>query len=377
MKASVAVVVATAMLGCGGAKDASTQTKVPVALAPDRTAVEDNGVRQLLRDVAVQNLCDATAGTLIGLHRPDAPIGPERGSEPVIGRQWVEHCDAVKKDDDLEVHLHGRGWSWVENTSKKLGAKFEIAQYVPFEADIKFQATVDMSYVREKHVLSFWLTPDRPVKAKIVATREPDVDRKGPWAEILGGVSAIAGSPPNKQAAKKVQEQGSEQTRRGLRRGYTVTLDLCSGQRDIIDTALYAGVLPSRPAGPPATLWKMNERVRLMPGGLDAVGTFEMNGKPLAASITVDSGAGVRASLVCKEEADRVITAFLRGEPAPEVATLADVVVDLAAPQMLKVEPSCKALFIVRPAEGAKSPVEYHYSLFDPGRDPKAIAPCG
>lgn len=365
------------MLGCGGTKDASNEAKVPVAVAPDRTAVEDKGVRQLLRDVAVQHLCDSTIGTLIGLHRPDASTGPERGSEPVIGRQWVEHCDAVKKDDDIEVHLHGRGWSWVANTSEKLGAKFEIAQYIPFEADIKFQAMVDMSYMPEKHVLSFWLTPDQPVKGNIVPTREPDVVRKGAWAQILGGVSAIAGSPPNKQAAKKVKVQGSEQTRRGLRLGFTVTVDLCSGQRDIVDTALYAGILPTRPPGPPATLWKTNERVRLMPGGLDAAGTFDMKGEPLAASITVDAGAGVRASLVCSEDANRVITAFLGGQPAPAVSTLADAVVDLAAPQTLKAEPSCKTLLIVRPVEGAKTPVEYHYAVFEPDRDPKAIVPCG
>ncbi len=362
---------------CGRSGEATEPAKAPEQQSePSRTAAESEGVRKLLLDLATHNLCSSTKGQLIPLYEQGASEGPERGSAPVIGRNWIEACEATKKGEQVDLHLSGRGWTWVAKGSKKLGAEFEVSQYVAFKSDISMLASVDLSYANDKHVVSLWLSPIQPVDARVVPTSKPHVDRKGPWSELLGGISALAGSSPEKQAGKQVATEGSANTRHNLRHGFTASVELCTGQPDIVDTALDDGVTPQRPYQPGGLLWLKNERVRLMPGGLDASGTFATERKPIVVDIEVEKGPGVRASLVCVPEAERLISAFLKGDPPPSVRELAERAIKPGPAQTLEAPGECPALLVVRPSESAKDPVEYRYMAYEKGASRKPLVPC-
>jgi hypothetical protein len=362
---------------CGLSGEATEPPKTPETQSePNRTAADSGGVRKLLLDLATHNLCSSTKGELIALYEDGASEGPERGSAPVIGRNWIEVCEATKKGEQVDVRLSGRGWTWVSKSSTKLGAQFDVSQYVAFKSDISLLAAVDLSYAKEQHIVSLWLSPIQPVDARVVPTSKPHVDRKGAWSELLGGVSALAGSSPEKQAGKQVAKQGSANTRHNLRHGFTVSVELCTGQRDVVDTALDDGVTPQRPFKPGGHIWLKNERVRLMPGGLDASGTFDTDRKAIGVDIEVEKGQGVRASLICVPEADRVITAFLKGAPLPSVRELAERAVKPGPAQTLEAPGECPTLLVVRPSDGAKDPVEYRYMVYEKGDSHKPLVLC-
>jgi hypothetical protein len=225
-------------------------------------------------------------------------------------------------------------------------------------------------------VLSFWLTPVQPVQAKLTPLRAPRVEPEGAWSELLGVVGSVIGHSPERTARKTMGSEGSRGMRRELRSGFTVTLDLCTGQRDVVPVALGDGVTPQRPFEAHGRQWQDNERMRLHPGGFDADGPYETEG-PLRVDMEIERGDAVRARLMCEADARRVITSYMNGRSEPAVEPLAEKLLEPRKRSTL--EPNradCPMVLVTRPEPGAKRATELRYLVYDADRHQEPLVPC-
>jgi hypothetical protein len=289
---------------------------------------------------------------------------------------WIVECRSQLRDGRVEISLGGDGWRFIANRSRKAGAEFTIFDYVPFRFQLGITAEIDLSYHHEHRVLSFWLTPVRPVQAKLTPLRTPRVEAEGLWSELVGAVGGVIGQSPSKGARKAVATEGSRGMQRELQSGFTVTVDLCSGQRDVVPVALGDGVTPERPVEARGRKWLDNERVRLHPGGFDADGPYESKG-PLRVEMEIERGAAVRARLMCQQDARRVITAYMSGNPEPAVEPLAEELVKPHMPSTLEPKRTdCPLLLVTRPEQGATRATEFRYIVYELDKREEALVPC-
>jgi hypothetical protein len=375
------VSTACAAIACGGApQDPDDALSFSPASAPVRTVAADRDVRMLLVDLAAENLCRHIAGEFVGLsgtgeERPSAAESKRDPSRARRGRLWVERCHAERKDGgELALELEGRGWRWVDRATEKLGARFSVSQYVRFDASVRARGTIDVSYARSKRIARLILSPTQPVRARVRPRGEVDARAEGVWAALLGGAASIAGSGPDEQASDKVASEGSRGLADRLASGYTVSFDLCTGQKYESIGALPEGELPHVPVAAAGRVFEENERVELMPGGVDLSGPFEQKDLPIAFDLDVESGAGVVARAVCAPEASRVAEAFLEGREPPDVEALAGAVVSAGIRETLRVErASCDVVLYTRPRGKT---AKFAYLAWSEGSRARAYAPC-
>jgi hypothetical protein len=247
---------------------------------------------------------------------------------------------------------------------------------VPFRFEISMTAEIDLAYARERRVLTFWLTPVQPVQARLSPLRAPRVEPEGVWSELVGAVGAVIGKSPEKSARKTMASQGSSGMRRELQSGFTVTLDLCTGQRDVVPVALGDGVTPERPVEARGRQWQDNERVRLMPGGFDADGPYETKG-PLRVNLEIERGDPVRARLLCENDARRLITSYMTGQREPQVEPLAEKLIEPRKSSILEPKRAdCPVVLVTRPERGAKRATELRYLVYDAETREDPLVPC-
>jgi hypothetical protein len=162
-------------------------------------------------------------------------------------------------------------------------------------------------------------------------------------------------------------------------RGLTLTLDLCTGQRDMVPVPLGEGVAPKRPFPAAERVWLQNERVRLYPGGLDVAGPFEANTK-VVAEVEVEEGQALTAQLVCLPAAHAIVSAFLKREELPVVESKAQAVALGGSPARLVAVPdeACPSLSLVTlPAEDSpKSGTLFRFMVYEQTARAKPLVPC-
>src|SRR5690606_15278854 len=108
------------------------------------------------------------------------------------------------------------------------------------------------------------------------------------------------------------EEQGAAMIRGQLREGFTLALDLCSGQLHASLGAVEDGAAPPpRPYPAADARWLDNLRTQLRPGGLDLSGPWRTEGQRLHADIEIEDGSRVEASWVCRSEADLIAAELL------------------------------------------------------------------
>jgi hypothetical protein len=361
------------LCACSGTK---TQAPADPISVPERSSARDPVVRQLLIDLAAEKLCDEVRGDLLSLPADGSPRGPEIGKAPSVGRMWIIKCHSELRGDRVEISLGGDGWRLVAAKSKKAGGEFSVTDHVPFRFEISMTAEIDLAYARERRVLTFWLTPVRPVRAKLSPLRAPRVEPEGAWSELVGAVGAVIGQSPEKSARKTMASEGSSGMRRELQSGFTITLDLCTGQRDVVPVALGDGVTPERPVEARGRQWQDNERVRLLPRGFDADGPYETKG-PLRVNLEIERGDAVRARLMCENDARRLITAYMTGQREPEVEPLAEKLVEPGKSSLLEPKRAdCPVVLVTRPEPGAKRATELRYLVYDADTREEPLVPC-
>jgi hypothetical protein len=374
---SLAVAVAGSLFACGGSAPPAVGRAEPVP-PPERTAAESRDLRMLLVDLTAARACKELSGKFLGLGGTEESGREAPRQDQIVakqGRLWIERCRAERVEGDrVRFELGGRGWRWVDKKDKKLGARFRVSQYVPFEAQVRAVGTVDVSYARSKRVLHLMLTPTEPVTATVSPTREVDARADGAWAGLLGAVGTLVGKSPDGEASKKFSGQGSQRLAERLSGGYNLVFDLCSGQKYETLGTLPDGALPPVPVPTHGRRFKSNERVRLHEGGIDVSGPFKRDDAPFAFELSVEEGDGVIARVVCATEARRAAQAFLSKKPLPELQALASELVEGGQTKTLRVEaPSCDLVLLTEPS---REEVVFSSVVYPEASVSRALVPC-
>lgn len=328
--------------------------------APDGEGLQPD---RLLRDVLAYQLCRELSGTLQGLSSGE-------GQDKVVeGRLWMQSCDARVDGETLEIDLGGRGFRWISRERSKLGATFKVDQYVRFEVEFGARFDVEAEYARDDRMLIVWLRPREITNVNLQTIGDIDVE-EGMWGDVLGTVSDVWGGSPEEKAEKSVEQKGEGRFMQALGEGYTIALDLCSGQnyteRDILDVETVVEA--------PRELEDDEATVRIHPGGIDAFGPSE--DAPIAFDLTAQQG-NVRADLYCHADAARLLNAYFAGESLPEIEPLAQAYVTSAQPSRIATEEAtCPVYLVVQPSDGSDGTVLYKYSAHDRPAMPEPYIRC-
>jgi len=367
-----------AQAGGGGVTDEealepanSSTNERPVVKEPQRSVVENNEIRFMLRDLAVQNACGHELGRFRGL-------GGD-GEEVHEGRTFVEDCKTESRgDDEFVLRTGARAWRWVGNKSKKLGATFKVSEYAMMKVELEVQGSVEIAYSRDSHVVNLWLVPSRPPKAHVKPLREIDAEPEGAWSELLGAFSAAVGQGPDKQATRKIGSVGSQQFQKRMSMGYSIAVNLCTGQLHEKEGELPEGKAPEVPMPSGGRIWLKNERVRLHAGGIDLSGPFKPTHEKVEAQVKVEKGGPLRARLICKEDAKRIAIAFTEGKKLPKVQLLANELVPAEGSKTLKTNSGgCEPVLYTAPAPKAELPITFADLAYEPGDQEEPLVPCG
>jgi hypothetical protein len=338
---------------CGrDAEPPQPQPPPPKATAPLRGAAGDASLRVMLSELASTKACSMIEGQFRPLRAPDR-------RDTVTGILWIRSCRIRNDGTRVTFHLGGSGWQWADQTKKRAGGTFAVRQYVKFGVDIELPGALDIAYDERTHVASLWFSPSAPPAIRFEPVGDVDVDRKGLWSSVIGGVSSVFASSPERQAAHQATDQGTRQFESELADGMAVTIDLCSGL-----TRFNLG-RPARGAmQPPDAGETHNVPIELQPGGLMVFGP-QLAPRGMTIRVAARNGA-VRVAMACAERAEEVAASFLTGEAAmaPYLA-----VADVRDTASLRVPPQrCPVAVLARSLE-PRAPV-----TFDWRRSPGEIA---
>lgn len=275
-------------------------------------AAGDRDLRVFLAELASAKACDQMRGQFRPLRAPDRP-------GVSTGVLWIRDCDITRTGDgdDVMFHLAGNGWQWANQRKKKAGATFELAQDVRFAVDLPMPGALDVAYDRSSHVVSLWFSPAHVPEVAFTPVGQLDVDEKGVWASVLGGLSTVFGSSPESQARTEASHQGTDNFERSLADGLSLTIQACTG---------LSRFNLGRPAKGEMVAADVGEThrvpVELHPDGMMITGPYIAT-KGMTARFEVDPGGRIRAAMMCRDQAEQLAAAYVAGTELPEVESLA------------------------------------------------------
>lgn len=307
----------------------------PKAVAPLRGAVGDAELRVMLAELASTKACSMIQGQFRPLRAPDR-------RDTVTGILWIRDCRITNDGTRVTFHLAGNGWQWADQTKKQAGGTFVVRQYVKFGVDVELPGALDIAYDDGSHVVSLWFSPSAEPAIAFKPVGEVEVDRKGMWSTVIGGVSSVFASSPERQAERQARTQGTHQFENELADGMAVTINLCTGLSRFNLGRPAKGAMQAPDAGETHKV-----PIELQPGGLMVFG-------PQLApdGMTIDvaaHGGGLRIAMACADKAEQVAASFLDG-PAGEAAYLA--VADVRDTKRMHVGPQrCPVAVLARSLE--------------------------
>jgi len=305
----------------------------------------------MLAEVASAKACEMMRGQLRGLRA--------QGNEPLTtGILWIRDCKITNDGTNVTFSLGGYGWQWNEKREKKAGATFELRQYVKFAVDATIPGSLDIAYDRHDHVVSMWFSPTQTPKIEFTPTGKLDVDAKGAWSSVIGGISSVFASSPDEQGRAKAEKLGTEQFENELARGMTIAIDLCTGYQRFNIGRPQKGSL-----GPPNPGESTARPIEIQPAGLFAFGAFEA---PTGVHVTVHSDGPIRVGLACADGVYPGVEAFAQDKAPPPIAMLAQRDIDGTGELAVKAQ-RCKVAVVVRSLAQRKV-------TFDWQRPPREIA---
>lgn len=307
----------------------------PKATAPLRGAAGDAELRVMLSELASAKACSMVQGQFRPLRAPDR-------RDTVTGILWIRECRITNAGTRVTFHLAGNGWQWAEQTKRQAGGTFVVRQYVKFGVDVELPGALDIAYDDRTHVVSLWFSPSADPVIKFEPVGDVDVDRKGLWSSVIGGVSSLFASSPEDRAERMAKQQGTHQFENELADGMAVTINLCTGLSRFNLGRPAKGAMQDADAGETHRV-----PIELQPGGVMVFG-------PQLApdGMTIDVHArqgGVRVAMVCAASAEKVAETFVGGALG-EVPTLATA--DVRTTAHLRVPPQrCPVAVIARSLE--------------------------
>jgi hypothetical protein len=270
----------------------------PKAVAPIRGASGDADLRVMLSEVASSKACAMIKGQFRPLRAPDR-------HDTVTGILWIRDCEIRNRGTQVTFHLAGNGWQWIDQAEHKAGGTFVVREYVKFGVDVELPGAIDLAYDDGSHVVSLWFTPNAQPAIKFEPVGDVEVDRKGMWSSVIGGVSSLFASSPEHLAHDQAKQQGVQQFDNELADGMAVTINLCTGL-----TRFNLG-RPAKGAMQPADAGEsLRVPVELQPGGLMMFGPQLA---PDGMTLTASSNGGLRIAMACADKAAEVAQAYVAG----------------------------------------------------------------
>jgi hypothetical protein len=314
-------------------------------------------VHMLVTDIAAHLICDRIDGTFL-------PLGSEPG-QPASGYLWVRDCLARRKPEvtgrageRLAVELNTRAWRWVKGEASQLGATFALHQYVIIDARIELEGVLDVAYNRDRRIARIWLNPSRAPEVSAKAIGNLDVDTKGLWSEIVGGLASIVGASPRRQAGKKVEQQAKGEVEGQLREGISIATDLCTRAEHVGFGKPEEGALPPPPVPVPSATYVAAQLTELHPEGLAAVGPFRTANDGVKVQVRARDGGPVHTELMCDNEGTRMLESYFDGglRALPRRKPLAETTLEPGHEATLETGNPCTPMLLARlssPAERA------------------------
>ena len=364
---------ASALLGltlmisaCGDSPAAPVQ---PIE-APHRTAVQDMALRALLAEMARHRACEGLQGRFLPLPE-DRPGVQRRVTE---GRLWVSECRVGRESDQLSLHVAGRGWQWVERTAPgPLGSSFTVRGTVRLEASFDVTSEVDLHADVDERRVRIALSPTDAPRARVSPIGTIPVEPDGGWSSLIGGLGGLFGLSPREQARPLLEEQAELTVRRQLAGGATLTLDLCTGQPDLVIGPVGDDVAFDPPPFDEAgARWLDNARVRVHPGGLDMSGPWQTDETDARFEIDVESGGPVEVTVLCESDATLLASTYLAGGVASVQRSASRQTVS-GREQIELLKEDCRQSYVL-----VTAPVEtlVRYRVSRDGEDAEALIGC-
>lgn len=328
----VPIVAALAITACGS--DDKSAPKPKPAKAPVRGAVADNDLRVMLAELASSKACEMIQGSYRALRDTQDPT-------TTTGLLSIRDCDLENDGTNVTFKLGGVGWQWADQTQKKAGGTFQLREYVKFHVNATLKGPLDIGYDREKHVVSIWFSPTTTPDVKFEPVGDVEVDEKGLWSDVVGGLSTVFGSSPDEQGEKQAKKQGTHEFEDQLADGMTVAIDLCTGyQRFTLGRPQKGDLGPADPGE------AKDKPVAISPGGMLVFGPFFA---PEGMTVNITSKGPVRAGLACEDDVRPAVDAFVNEQPEPAIHTLDQI--DVNGSGKLEIKPQkCKVAFVVKSA---------------------------
>lgn len=297
-----------------------------------RGAAGDADLRVMLAEVASAKACEMIRGAFRGLRDPVR-------HEVVSGILWMRDCEIENAGTNVTFTLGGLGWQWADKSQKKGGGTFDVHEYVKFRVTATLRGSLDIAYARGDHVVSLWFTPAAPPDIKFEPIGDVDVDERGLWSSVVGGISSIFGDSPDEIGTNEAKKEGTHQFAKELADGMTVAIDLCSGYQRFT-----LGRPPKGQLGAPEPGESHRRQIEIRPGGLMVFGPYLA---PRGMTVSLHTGGPLRAGLACEEDIAAAAEAFVDEHTQPAIPTLAQTIVGSSA--TLKTGPQrCRVAVVVR-----------------------------
>ena len=288
-----------------GCADPSEATTVAAAECPPSAGGEDgtaDELSELLAELIAPRICEQVRGAFIGLPGEEGHEGTAAGLDPSVGRWWIRRCDASVDSERLQVAIGGPGWTWLDRES----TGFRVRQYLRFEGEATFSASLHVGYDARSRIATVWLRPAPGVAATIEPTGLVQAEATGIFSSMLGGILDITGSSASDRARQQAAEEGSQRLSQKLQTGFTVTFQIDTEQMDFMLGQLARGETPQRPwSDTSGAAWMVNERSAVWPGGMDVIGPIAQDAGVVQLDVELEEGDGATVRRVCAETLHR------------------------------------------------------------------------
>lgn len=358
----IGVVLALA-LGCepvayeGAASNEACPPATPTA--GGETGSPDE-LSELMAELIAPRICQQVTGAFIGLPGDETHEGPAAGLDPSVGRWWIRRCAADVVDQQLRVAIGGPGWTWLDRES----TGFRVRQYLRFEAEATFTASLHVGYDARTRVASIWLRPAPGVTAHVEPTGLVQAEATGVFSSLLGGILDLTGSSASDRARTQAAEEGSQRLTERLATGFTVTYQLDSAQMDFMLGELQRGQTPERPWPLTPGAWIVNERSMVWPGGMDVLGPIPPDAGEVTLEAELEEGDGAVMRRVCEDDLHRWLDGAWSGrQQAPPGEPVAELRATHRPHRAALTAAGCRSLLIVSPTARASLPARLRYRV--------------
>jgi hypothetical protein len=325
------VLVATLCFACGKSDDKPLPPP-PKVMPPVRGAVGDSDLRVMLAELASSKACDMIRGAY-------RPLKGTDDKSLITGLLSIRDCKFTNDGTHVTYELAGVGWQWADQTKKKAGGTFVMRDYVKFGVKAKLEGSLDIAYDTHDHVVSLWYSPKQKPDVKFEPIGDVDVDEKGLWSEVVGGLSTLFASSPDEQGAQQARKQGTNEFENQLGEGMTVAIDLCTGYQRFTLGRPQKGQL-----GPPNPGETLKQPIELAKNGMIVFGPYFAKSGMHA---QIRSDGPVRMGLACAEDVDAAVDAYVHHQALPVIPTLAQQ--DVTGEGSLKIKPQrCKVVLVAK-----------------------------